>query len=221
MREEIDMTTYPKRNQYKWFMNYPSSAYGFDVDMDVTEIVRMSKERKESFFPYFFYAIMKGINSVKELRMRVVDGKPYLYSTINPTFTVMTVEGVYQNCGFEMVDDFSLFYKTCKENINVVKNLPTTDELDRYPICQTPNVVFGTCIPVLNYTAMTHPLPTGNQESLSIPRVCFGKYHQVQNESYHVTLNITVSHVFVDGYPLAACFDRIQKECSACRNWLK
>ncbi len=219
MREKIDMTTYEKRNQYQWFKNYPSSAYGFDVDIDVTELVRTSKANKQSFFPYFLYAVMKGVNAVKELRMRIVEDTPYLYDCIHPTFTVMTKENVYQNCGFEMTDDFQEFYKKTKETIEQVKNMPVTDELDRFPICQTPNVVFATCIPILSYKSMTHPLPTGNQESLSIPRICWGKYVMNPDNSYHVTLNITVSHAFVDGYPLANCFNKIQEIVNHVNEW--
>ena len=152
MRKEINMETYKKRNQYQWFKNYPCSAYGFDVDIDVTKLVLLSKKRKESFFPYFFFAVMKGINAIDELRMRIVDGLPYLYDRIHPTFTVMTKENVYQNCGFEMKDDFREFYETTKEVIEEVKNLPVSDKLDRFPICETPNVVFATCIPVLDFT---------------------------------------------------------------------
>ncbi len=221
MREKIDMTTYKKRNQYQWFKNYPSSAYGFDVDIDVTKIVEVSKSRKESFFPYFLFAVMKGVNDVKELRMRIVDDTPYLYDRIHPTFTVMTKEDVYQNCGFEMTDDFTEFYKKTKEVIEEVKNLPVNGELDRFPICKTPNVVFATCVPILNYVSMSHPLPIGNQESLSIPRICWGKYHRNDDGSYHVALNITVSHAFVDGYPLATCFNKIQEIVNSIDTWQK
>ncbi len=221
MRQEIDMKTYPKRNQYLWFKNYPQSCYGFDVNLDVTELVRYTKERKESFFPYFFYAVLTGVNAIDEMRMRIVNGKPYLYDRIHPTFTVMTKEGVYQNCGFELPDTFPEFYDETRRIIKDVKNLPVSEDLDRFPICQTPNVVFATCIPLLSFTAMTHPLPVGDQESLSIPRICWGKYHQEADGSYHVMLNITVSHVFVDGFPLSHCFERIQEEVRKVATWGK
>lgn len=221
MRTQIDMKTYKKRNQYLWFKNYASSAYGFDVEMDVSQIVKISKEKKESFFSYFLYAVMKGVNAIEEMRMRIVDGKPYLYDYIHPTFTVMTKEGVYQNCGFEMMDDFSSFYQKAEAVIQEVKTLPVSDELDRFPICQTPNVVFATCIPILDFKGMTHPLPTSNQESLSIPRICWGKYHQVGENSYRVMLNITVSHAFVDGFPLAHCFEKIQETLNKAEIWTK
>ena len=43
-----------------------------------------------------------------------------------------------------------------------------------------------------------------------MPRICWGKYVE-QNEKYQLTLNITVSHILVDGYPLAKAFNKIQE----------
>ncbi len=211
MRQEIDRTKYKKRNLFDWFVQYGESEYGFDVDRDVTEIVNLSKERKQSFFEYFFFAVRKGVNSVKERRRRLVSNKAYLYDVIHPTRTVRGEEGVYQNSGFERKDDFSSFQKECRKTIEEAKHRPINGDLNRFPICNEPNVVYATCIPMLNFKGMTHPTPTGNQEALSVPRICWGKYYLGLDKRYHVTLNITVSHLFVDGYPLAACFGNIQK----------
>ena len=58
-REEIDLKTYPKRNQYAWFSTFPDPTYGFDVDIDVDSVVRLAKSRGDSFFPYFFFLVMQ------------------------------------------------------------------------------------------------------------------------------------------------------------------
>ena len=211
--KKIDMTTYKKRNQYNWFIKYQNPCYGFNVDIDVTELVRLSKERHQSFFPYMLYAEMMAINSIDEMRMRVVGGEPVIYEQINPTFTVMGDDGVYLNCGFEMKKDFKSFYIECKRIIEEAKHLGNGDELDRYPICSRSDVVFATSVPVIDYVSMSHPLPVSNQESLSITRSCFDKYHLKEDGRYHVTLNINVSHVFVDGFPLSACFNEVRRLC--------
>ena len=55
---------------------------------------------------------------------------------------------------------------------------------------------------------MTHPIPD-DKASQCVPRICWGKYTE-NNGRYELTLNITVSHMFVDGYPLANVFNNIQ-----------
>ncbi len=213
MRKEIDMETYPKRNQYRWFSTFQDPTYGFDVDIDVNDLVLLTKKRKQSFFIYFYYIILRAIDRVDEMKMREVNGKVYLYDTINPTMTVMTDYGIYQNAGTEMEWDFKKFYKKLRSVIDEAKHLPPSDDLDRYPVCSRPDCLYTTCIPILSIKSMTHPTPSGNRDSLSVPRICFDRYEIKQDGRYHLTLNITVSHTLVDGFPLARCFNYIKADC--------
>lgn len=213
MKKEIDLKTYPKRNQYYFFRTFEDPTYGFDVDIDVSKIVSISKRRHHSFFEYFYFVILKAVGEVDEMRLREVEGKIYLYDVIHPTFTIMTDEGIYQNAGIEMDNDFPSFYKKMKDVIEEVKHLKVSDELDRFPICKIPNTLYTTCIPILSIKGMHHPTPARNYDSLSVPRICWDKYHQEKDGSYHVTLNITVSHTLVDGFPLARTFNLIKEYC--------
>ena len=207
-RKEIDLKTYKKRNQFNWFKTFDDPTYGFDVKADVTEIVKLSKERKESFFIYFLFAIMNGVNSVYEMKLREENNTIYQYDIIHPTFTVMTDEGVYQNTGCLMDFNFDVFYKRVRKTIDTAKHLKVGDDLDRYEINKLMNVVYLSSLPNLSIISMRHPIPSKNYESMSVPRIFFDKYIE-EGDKYYVTLNITVSHTLVDGYPLAACFNKI------------
>ena len=211
--KEIDISTYRKRNQYEWFHTFPDPTYGFDVDIDVTEIVKITKTKHESFFPAFLYLLMIGVNSVEEMRLREIKNHVYLFDVIHPTFTVMNDEGIYQNAGVKMSDDYASFYKTVRAKIDETKHLKASEKLDRDPLCQSADVVFATCIPTLSIKGMRHPTPAYNYDSMSVPRILWDKYHQEKDGSYHLTLNITVSHTLVDGFPLAQCFNNIQFLC--------
>ena len=37
------------QGQYRWFKTFDNPCYGFDVKMDVSEVVKYSKETKTSF----------------------------------------------------------------------------------------------------------------------------------------------------------------------------
>lgn len=220
-KTEIELSTYLKRNQYAWFSTFPDPSYGFDVDIDVEAVVRLSKSRGDSFFPYFFYLVMKGVSSIKELRMREEKGHIYLYNEIHPTWTVMSDAGVYVNVGCPMEKDFGLFYEKVKEMTEKAKRLLPNDELNQDPIVNLPNVVYATCLPQLEIVGMKHPTPSGDHDNLSIPRICWDKYRKEADGHYHLVLNITVSHTLVDGFPLAACFNQIKKDCLAPETILK
>ena len=186
--------------------------------MDITEVVKYTKETKTSFFINILYLITIGLNSVEEMRLREVNGEIRLYDTINPTFTVMTKSGVYENTGFDMIDDYKTFYATAKQVIDHIKNQDFIKETFNDSLLY--NDYYMTCLPWLSIDGMTHPLCDNNYESLSCPRVCWDKYVEVDNK-YLMTLNITVNHCFVDGYPLSLAFKNIQENFNNCRNLFK
>lgn len=209
MKTKIELKTYSKRNQYNYFHTFPDPTYSFNVNIDVSEIVKVSKERKESFFPLFFYCVMRGVNDIKEMRLREENNEVFLYDVIHPTFTVMNDEGIYINTGCEMSFDYNEFYSRVRSILDITKKTKAEDNLDTNPYCKKPNVVFATCIPLISITSVKHPTPAYNYDSLSIPRILWDKYQKV-DDKYFTMLNITVSHTLVDGYPLAECFKKIQ-----------
>ena len=117
MYKVIKLEELRKRKQYDWFKTFSNPCYGFDVKVDVSEVVKYSKETNTSFFINILYLITIGLSSVEEMRLREVNGEIRLYDTINPTFTVMTKAGIYENAGFEMIDNYDGFYKKAKEVI--------------------------------------------------------------------------------------------------------
>jgi chloramphenicol O-acetyltransferase type B len=196
------------QSQYRWFKTFRNSTYCMNVKMDVTSIVTRAYERKESFFILMLYAVLKGLNSVDAMRMRIEDGKPVIYDVINPSFTVMTQSGDFTNVRFTNVEDFDKFYSTAKEVIEQAKVSKVDNE--NYNLESIHNEYYMTCVPWVDFEGMTHPVPD-EIESQVVPRICWGKYVE-NNGRYALTLNINVSHIFVDGYPLSCAFKNIQ-EC--------
>ncbi len=197
-----------KINQYNWFKQFPNPCYGFNVKMDVTNVVKYSKENNTSFFINTLYLVTSALNQIDEMRIRIVNNEIRLYDKINPAFTVMTKALVFENTGFEMIDDYTSFYNKAKEVIDSVKN--QTGVKTSYNDSKLYNEYYITCIPWLSIEGMTHPLIDNDYESLTVPRICWDKYRE-ENGKYVMTLNITVNHMFVDGYPLSQAFNLVQE----------
>ena len=204
----IEIKDIQKINQYQWFRQFSNPCYGFNVKMDITRLVHYTKEHHQNFFINTLYLITTALNQIEEMRIREVNGEIRLYDKINPTFTVMTSVGIYENTGFEMVDDYREFYKRAHSIIEKVKK--QTKVKETYNDSTLYNDFYMTCIPWLSIESMTHPLIDNDYASLSCPRVCWDKYRE-ENGKIIMTLNITVSHCFVDGYPLSQAFLLIQE----------
>jgi len=193
--------------QYEWFKTFSNPCYGLNVKMDVSKVVEYSKNTNTSFFINLLYLITIGLSSVEEMRLREVEGEIRLYDKINPTFTVMTNSGNYENAGIKMIDDFNEFYNKVKETLELVKS--NVSVRDGYNDDLLFDDYYMTCIPWLSIEGMTHPLCDNNYSSSSCPRVCWDKY-RLEDGKYVMILNITVSHCFVDGYRLTNVFKQIQ-----------
>lgn len=197
-----------KINQYKWFRQFSNPCYGFNVKMDVTRLVQYTKENHQSFLINTLFLLTSALNQIEEMRMREVDGEIRLYDVINPTFIVMTSIGVFENTGFEMINNYKEFYKKASSIIERVKKQTSVKET--YNDSKLYNDFYITCIPWLSIESMTHPLIDNDYASLSCPRICWDKYRK-ENDKIVMTLNITVNHCFVDGYPLSKAFGLVQE----------
>ena len=197
------------QSQYRWFKTFDNPCYGFTVKMDVSEVVKYSKETHTSFFINVLYLITTSLNSIEEFRIREVKDEIRIYDTINPTYTVMTDAGIYENAGFKMVDDYKEFYNTARKDIDETKT--KTKFKETYNDSTLYNDYYMTCVPWISIESSTHPLCANNHESLTVPRIGWDKY-RMENEKLVFGLNITVSHCYIDGFTLSKAFNTIQEK---------
>lgn len=206
--KELNPNEWNRYKTYEWFKSFSNSTYSMNVKMDVTNLLNHVKQHDESFFIDLLYIVLKGLNSINEMRMRLVDNKPVIYDDINPAFTVMTKSGTFENVRYNNCSNFKEFYKISSEHIESTK-VQTQIKQEKFNPENCYDEYYITCIPWVDFTQFTHPIPA-DQESQCIPRICWGKYIE-RNGKYELMLNITVSHIFVDGFQLAQTFNKIQE----------
>ncbi len=206
----IDLNNFKKISQYEWFKTFSNPCYGFNVKMDITNLLSKTHQESKSFFINMLYVVSKGMSKVDEFHYRIINNELRFYKYINPTFLVMNLKNeIYDNAGIIDNDyDYELFYKLAKEEVERVKNKQEIKK--EFNDNNFYNDYYISCVPWLNYESVTHPIPSNNVESSSVPRVSWGKYYK-ENDRYYLTLNITVSHALVDGKALSDAFNNIQE----------
>ncbi len=205
---EIDTVNWERNKTYEWFKSFSNSTYSMNVRMDVSKLVRHCKNNKESFFIDLLFIVLKGLNSIEEMRMRLVDGKVILYDDINPAFTVMTQVNSFENVRFNNIHNYSTFYDVASNYIESAKKQDSIKKEDYNPE-NCFNEYYITCTPWVDFVQVTHPIPD-DKSSQSIPRICWGKYVE-EDGLYKMMMNVTVSHMFVDGFHLSEVFRAIQE----------
>ena len=71
----IDMETYPRRSHFEYFGSLAYPYMGMSANMDVTNILARARELGGSTFIACLWAASRALNSVPELRQRVIDGQ--------------------------------------------------------------------------------------------------------------------------------------------------
>jgi len=208
MYKEIDINSWIRKEQYKYFSTFANPCYGFDVEMDINDIYKYTKETNTSFFINFLFLLSIGLNMQEELRLRILDGRVVLFDEINPSYTIMKNDGNFDNGGHKMTYDYQEFYDNCK-NVLETHKAGLAPKKEKYNDSKLFDDFYITCIPWIKYESMTHPMPDNDPSNQSVPRICWGKYYQ-KDGRMKVLLNITVSHVLCDGFPLSQAFIKIQ-----------
>ena len=216
MYKVIDPKSWKRISQYNWFSSFENPTYGFCVEIDVTSTVNYSKKTNTSFFANFYFTVMKAINEVEELRLRLVKDQVVLYDVIHPNFTVKTDDGSFNNAGFDYANDYKTFYQRCRETVEENKKevhtgIYNNEEYDK---------VYTSCLTTIDIKAMTHPIPYYDKSSLSVPRIFWDKIID-KNRRKIVNLNITVSHTLVDGEDLSKVFNLIRSYNKDFENLIK
>jgi len=214
----IDTEKWNRKSAYEYFKTFSNPCYSLDVEMDITELYKLGKETDTSFFVNMLYVVTYALNSIEEMRLRVVDGKVVLHDVINPAYTVMTDAGTFENAAHKYTKDYKEFYKRGKEEVNRCKRLLKVK--DTYNDSTLYDEFYITCLPWITYDHMSHPMPDNDHSNSSVPRICWGKYF-FKDDRVKIKLNITVSHMLVDGYPLSMAFLKIQEVLDNVRNYLK
>lgn len=203
--KKIDLDSWGRRGHYQIFNAMSMPCYGADVRVDVTKLVQRCRSRGESFFAGMLFIVTEALNGIEEFRMRNIGGEPYIFESVNPSFTVMTDRGYYVNRGVSRAP-YAELCESVRAVIDGAKHDPRMN-LGREKECL--DVLYFSCSPWLDFSAVTQPIPHNTADSASIPRIVWGKYVS-ENGGWRMTLNITVNHAFVDGYPLSLAFGKIQ-----------
>ena len=74
MVEKIDVEKMDRRKTYEWFKTFKNPTYGVNVNLDVTKLVKYTKETNSAFFINFLFILVKCLNKVPEMRERIVNG---------------------------------------------------------------------------------------------------------------------------------------------------
>ncbi len=207
----IDKQTYYRKGVFRHFSEDCKCSTSMTARVDVTELVKWSKENGTKFYINFLYLLTRVLNSREDYRMGYLwqTGELICYDQINPTQYVFhedteTCTPVYTT----YTPDYALFYR------NALADVEKAKQTREYGLdaANHPNWFDASFIPWLSYDSLNIELPDGHL--YFAPIVNWGKYRE-ENGRLMMPVSVRLNHAIADGYLIAKVFLLLEKEIAA------
>ena len=191
------------------FINFLSARYAMSARINVEKMWNWCHENDRSFFIMSLGCLMNAVNSVPQLKRRIIDGKAVEHEFLEGLTPIMNEEKeIYREMRVKIPQEFENFL----EWHDYVKDLSSDILEGRKEGCMLEmekrdleNIANFSCIPWVDFDMLTNCVVDGRAIQ---PLVTWGKV----NENYEMSVSITVSHIFVNGRELGHFYENAQKE---------
>ena len=197
----LDIDTWNRRQHYHHFRGLLDPCFAVTMPFNVSKAYQFSKDNHISFFAKYLHDCMKAINSVKPLKLRVINEEVIEYDVIHASPTLMREDNTY---GFSFVD----FHKNLGvfiENIESEK-LRIKNSTSLYPPNNGLDCIHCSAMPWVNFTGHKEPI---SKEFDSVPKVAFSKASKTV-DGLVMNVSISVNHALVDGSDVGFFSEKFQ-----------
>ena len=207
----IDKEKYYRKGVYRHFTEDCKCSVSMTARIDVTDTVRLSKQRNTKFYIDFLYVITKVLNSRDDYKMSYLWQSDELicYDVINPTQYIFHEDT--ENCTpvySRYYDDYETFYRCALDDIEKAKQTREYG-LDAE---NHPNWFDASYVSWLSYDSLNVELPDGYLYFL--PIVNWGRYRE-ENGRLMMPVTVRLNHAVADGFLIANVFRLIEKELTS------
>ena len=191
------------------FINFQSTRYSMSARVNVEKLWNWCHENDKSFFIMSLGCLMNAVNSVDELKRRIIDNKAVEFDYLDGVTPIMNEdEGIYCEMRvqtpqeFDSIIDWHDYVKDLSADILSGKSESFLIEMEKRDL---ENIANFSCIPWVDFDMLTNCTVYGKAIQ---PLVTWGKV----NENFEMSISITVSHIFVNGRELGYFYENAQRE---------
>ncbi len=202
----VDIEKWERKAVYENFVKYTNPAFSFSVRLDVTALKNKCKQENRSFFAEFLFVVMQAVNSIPELKLRILDDKVVQFEKINASFIVKAKSGVIATCRVQM-SDHDTFYAAVRKGVEDAKEEKQARE--DFNTTNANDCVYVSCLPWTDFYSVINPYNFVDKEQSSIPRLTWGKY-VVEEGRYKMFFDVSCHHALLDGEPVCRFINLLQ-----------
>lgn len=203
MFTEVDLDNWARRSTYEFFKDYEDPFFNFTANLDATTVYRYVKENGLSFALTALHASLAAANSIREFRIRMLDGRLVEFDRIEATQTILNDDETFSFAYFPMCDDVFEFNTSGREAMDKYKRLKTFDvETERV------DLIYYSVIPWVSFTSFKHASRLDRTQT--VPRIVFGKLFDDGHNRKLLPLSVEANHMIMDGFHVGQFFIKFQ-----------
>ena len=210
--KRIDLDTYPRRDHFNHFcaMTYPYA--GVTVDVDVTDLLALCREKGYSFYLMVLHAVALAADDVPEFRRRIDHGGIVEYDECPTSHIELKPDGTYAYCTLRHHMPLADYLTQAEVARTAAREGGSIEEED-----DVQSMYFISTLPWLHYTQLIQPVACGEECN---PRITWGKYQAEQNGRMMMPLSVLVHHALADGIHIAEFYEAFNQQMKLiCEEW--
>lgn len=202
----IDTKNWNRKEHFEFFSKMANPYFGIVTEVECTIAYENAKRKGESFFAHYLHKSMIAVNSVNELKYRIIDDEIVSFQVINAGATISREDGTFGFIFVPFTDDFKTFNAELQKEITNVQN-STGLRLNDDDVKQ--DLIRHSTIPWTSFSGLLHPTNLNRKES--VPKITFGKF-KIRDKKKYLPVSIEAHHGLVDGFHLAKYLNEFQMQ---------
>lgn len=199
----IDMERYKRKAHFSYFSSLAYPYVGTTVNVKITGLPEIIKEKNLPFFLTFCYCVSRAANQIPEFRQRIRDGKIAEYENCRTSHTVALEDETYCYCTLDSSMPFAEYLPYAVKMQETAKTQKRqSDETD------SEELIFVSTLPWFSYTALVQPVP---MPADSNPRITWGKYLKQETGTW-MPVTVLCHHGLVDGLHIARFYQNLEEQ---------
>lgn len=203
----IDMKNWERRELFYYFSQMAPTGYSLTVDVDVTHLLKVTKEKGLKFFPSYLWLVTRNLNRFMEFKCAMKDGTLGYYDTLTPMYAAWYEET--KNFSFlwtEFSENFLEFHAAYLEN---QKTYGKNHRLLARPQLPPENAYTVSAVPWIPFRHFA--VHSYENKAYFFPSVEAGQYHKTGNRII-MPLSLTCHHATTDGYHISEFLKNLQDD---------
>lgn len=198
----IDTNTWSRKQQFEHFKGFSDPYFAVTIPFNVSSAYDFAKSKRYSFFAKYLHDCIIAINSVENLKYRILNDQVVAYEVIHASATLIKDNNDFALSYIKYSRDLDEFV----HNINKEKQR-VQESGDFYPPENNLDCIHCSALPWVQFISNKE---ANSGEPDSVPKLAFSKVYN-ENGNKMMNVSIAANHALVDGYHIGQFADEFQR----------